>query len=220
MKAFAYLRVSGKGQVEGDGFSRQEKAIADYAQANGITVEQTFREEGVSGTKENREALAKMLVSLEQNGHSIKTVIVEKLDRLSRDLMVQENIIHDFQASGFNLISALEGDDLLSTDPTRKFIRQMFGAIAEYEKDMIVLKLRAARERKRASNGKCEGRKSYQETAPEVIKEIKRLRRKPKGIKRMTFETIAQELNRQGIKTQSGAPFTKSNVQMILKRNA
>ena len=40
-------------------------------------------------------------------------------------------------------LRALEGPDLLSGDPTRKFIRHMFGAIAEYEKDMIVFKLRS-----------------------------------------------------------------------------
>ncbi|MDR3569489.1 MAG: recombinase family protein [Syntrophobacteraceae bacterium] len=57
-------------------------------------------------------------------------MIIEKLDRLSRALMVQESIIRDFMSHGFNLISALDGPDLLSGDPTRKFIRHMFGAIA------------------------------------------------------------------------------------------
>jgi DNA invertase Pin-like site-specific DNA recombinase len=48
-----------------------------------------------------------MMLSLEQNGHGLDTLIIEKLDRLSRDLVVQESIIRDFKSHGFNLVSAL-----------------------------------------------------------------------------------------------------------------
>jgi DNA invertase Pin-like site-specific DNA recombinase len=181
VKAFAYLRVSGKGQVQGDGFPRQETAIRDYAKANGIEVMKTYREKGVSGTLEHRPALADMLMDLEENGHGVKTILIEKVDRLARDLMVQGAIIGDLRGKGFNLISVLEGDDLLSNDPTRTLVRQVLGAIAQYDKQMTVLKLRAARERKKARTGKCEGWKSLAEVAPEVLAELKRLRRKPKG---------------------------------------
>ena len=65
-KAFAYLRVSGKGQVEGDGFTRQLEAIKKYAKANDIKIIRVFREEGVSGTKdlENRPALSELMTAL------------------------------------------------------------------------------------------------------------------------------------------------------------
>jgi DNA invertase Pin-like site-specific DNA recombinase len=53
IKAFGYLRVSGKGQIEGDGFPRQLQAIKAHAAANGISVVKVFREEGVSGSVEN-----------------------------------------------------------------------------------------------------------------------------------------------------------------------
>ena len=218
MQAYAYLRVSGKGQVDGDGFERQERAIRQAAQAHGFEIVKVYRDEGVSGTIEDRPALARMMVDLEENGHGIKTVIVERLDRLARDLMVQEAIIRDFQASGFDLISATEGPDLLASDPTRTLIRQVFGAIAEYDKSMTVLKLRAARERKRAKAGKCEGRKSIKETAPEVLREIKRLRRKRRDSPRRTYGEIAEELNRQGYRTVSGKPWTAANVQKICHR--
>ena len=51
-KTHAYLRVSGEGQVEGDGFTRQLKAIRDYAAAHDMKIVSVYREEGVSGTKE------------------------------------------------------------------------------------------------------------------------------------------------------------------------
>jgi DNA invertase Pin-like site-specific DNA recombinase len=219
-KAYGYLRVSGQGQVDGDGFVRQEKAIRDYAKANGMTIERLFKDEGVSGTLVDRPALARLLLNLEENGHGIKTVVIERVDRLARDLMVQENIIADFQKQGFDLISATaaEGDDLLSADPTRKLVRQVLGAIAEYDKCMLVLKLRASRERKRAKVGKCEGRKSYSEAMPEVLKEIKRLRRTRKGMPRRTYDKVAAELNAAGFKSMMGKPFTGSSIQLILRR--
>lgn len=49
----------------------------------------------------------------------------------------------------------------MANDPTRILVRQMMGAIAQYEKSQIVLKLRGARLRKRAKDGRCEGRKPY-----------------------------------------------------------
>jgi DNA invertase Pin-like site-specific DNA recombinase len=41
-KAFAYVRVSGKGQLKGDGFTRQLGAIEQYAAANDIKIAQVF----------------------------------------------------------------------------------------------------------------------------------------------------------------------------------
>jgi DNA invertase Pin-like site-specific DNA recombinase len=51
-KAFAFLRVSGKGQEAGDGYTRQTQSIHRYAAANGIKVIRIFKECGVSGEKE------------------------------------------------------------------------------------------------------------------------------------------------------------------------
>ena len=57
IKAHAYLRVSGKGQVERDGFTRQLRAIREYAAGHDIKIEKVFREEGVSGTMQRTEPL-------------------------------------------------------------------------------------------------------------------------------------------------------------------
>ena len=102
-RVFAYLRVSGKGQVDGDGFPRQLAAVEGYAKANGMTLAKVFREEGVSGTKEleNRPALQQLLASV--NGRNVSVVLVEKLDRLARDLMIQETILRDLQRRGVRL---------------------------------------------------------------------------------------------------------------------
>ena len=177
-KAFAYLRVSGRGQLEGDGFTRQLAAIKKHAAAKGIKIVRIFREEGISGTKdlENRPALQDLLVALHSNG--TKLVLVERLDRLARDLMIQESIIADMKRHGFEIVSVAE-PDLCSDDPSRTLMRQMLGAFAQYERAIIVQKLRGARQRSRAKTGRCEGRKPFG-TRPgesEVIDRMKSLRK-------------------------------------------
>lgn len=88
-KALAYLRVSGKGQVKGDGFARQLQAIKKYSAEHDIKIVKVFREEGVSGTKESMDRPAWVAMMTEILGNGVRTVIIEKLDRLARDLMVR-----------------------------------------------------------------------------------------------------------------------------------
>jgi DNA invertase Pin-like site-specific DNA recombinase len=212
MKAHAYLRVSGKGQIEGDGFPRQLKAIREYAAAHDIQIVRVFREEGVSGTTDSvdRPAWSELMTVLHSNG--VRTVVIERLDRLARDLMVQETIIADLQKNGFDLISVAE-PDLMATDPTRIVVRQMMGAVAQYEKSQIVLKLRGARLRKRAKEGRCEGRKPYgfYDGEVEVVERLKALRADGMG-----FDRIAAQLNTEGLQTRTGKPWHGLVVNRIL----
>jgi DNA invertase Pin-like site-specific DNA recombinase len=215
-KAFAYLRVSGKSQIDGDGFPRQLKAIREYAAAHDLQIVKVYREEGVSGTKEldNRPALQDLLLALYSNG--VRTVIIEKLDRLARDLMVQETIIGDMQKKGITLISVAE-PDLCVDDPSRKLMRQMFGAIAEYEKTMLVMKLRGARQRKKAETGQCDGRKPYGFRAgeQETIARIRELRAEGLGV-----DTIAERLNAEGVKPRAGAKWYPMSILRVINRAA
>ena len=202
-KAFAYLRVSGKGQVKGDGFTRQRAAIKTYAEAHDLKVVLEFREEGVSGAVEtmDRPVWAEMLSVLHSNG--VRTIVVEKLDRLARDLMVQEAAIADLRKHGFELISVTE-PDLMANDPTRDLMRQLLGAVAQYDKSQIVAKLRGARMRKRAQEGRCEGRKpfGYYEGEADALARIRALRNEGLG-----FDRIAAKLNAEGVPTRTGKPW-------------
>jgi DNA invertase Pin-like site-specific DNA recombinase len=211
-KAHAYLRVSGKGQVEGDGFTRQLKAIREYAAAHDMKVVNVYREEGVSGTKESadRPAWSDLMTALHANG--VRTVIIEKLDRLARDLMVQETIIADLRKHGFELVSVAE-PDLMANDPTRILVRQMMGAVAQYEKSQIVLKLRGARLRMRAKQGRCEGRKpyGYYDGEAAALARIKALRAEGLG-----FDRVAARLNQEGVPTRTGRPWHGVVVNRIL----
>jgi DNA invertase Pin-like site-specific DNA recombinase len=214
MKAYAYLRVSGRGQVDGDGFPRQQAAIDRYAGAHEYQVMHTYREEALSGKTEleNRPALQTMLTDLEENG--VTVVMIEKLDRLARDLMVQETILGDLRRRGITLISVME-PDLCSDDPSRKLIRQIMGAIAEYDRCMIVARTRAARERIRASGRRCEGRKRYGERADELTTLTRILRMGSEGY---TWSAIAAELNTCGLTSRYGGKWHPSQIGRILGR--
>ena len=54
-------------------------------------------------------------------------------------------------------------------------VRQVLGAIAQFEKASLVAKLKAARERKRKATGRCEGNKPLSETRPEVVALVREL---------------------------------------------
>ncbi len=216
MNAFAYLRVSGRGQLDGDGFDRQEIACRAYADAHGITLTRIFQEKGVTGKKdlEDRPALIELLEALEETG--TKTILIEKLDRLARDLMIQETILADLQKQGYTIISAAE-PDLCTDDPSRKLMRQIFGAIAEYDRCMIVLKLRGARQRTKAREGRCEGRKPYgyypgEEYTLTLIREMR-------TGSAFTTREIAASLNRRLLYARSGKPWTAPVIAKILSRN-
>jgi DNA invertase Pin-like site-specific DNA recombinase len=95
-------------------------------------------------------------------------------------------------------------------------VRQVLGAISEFDKAMIVAKLRGARERKRRDAGKCEGRKSHAELRPELVALAKRLhRQKPKG-GGMSLRQISAELEAQGYLNERGRPFSAASVNAML----
>jgi DNA invertase Pin-like site-specific DNA recombinase len=213
-KVFCYVRVSGDSQLDGDGFPRQLAAIRSYAKQHSYRIVQTFREEGVTGTREtvDRPAFADMMTALHANG--VRTIIIEKLDRLSRSLMIQEAAIAELAKDGFTLISVHE-PDLMSDDPTRVAFRQMMGVFSQYEKSQIVAKLRGARMRKKAATGRCEGRKPYGHRDGEqlVLQQMQALRAEG-----LSYHKIAARLNEQQLAPRSGARWHGFSVQTILSR--
>lgn len=221
--AVAYLRVSGKAQAgaDKDGFPRQREAVAKFAQRNGYEIVAEFRDEGISGTREleNRPALAALIDRIASNG--VRVVIVERADRLARDLMIGEVILRELTKRGARVLTA-DGQDLTTGtgDPTRKLIRQVLGAVSEFEKSVLVLKLRAARERKRSRGERVEGVKPFGYFPGEraIIDRMRELRRKPKKGPQRSFADVAAALNAEGIASRSGKPWAAQTVGGILRR--
>jgi DNA invertase Pin-like site-specific DNA recombinase len=223
IKAFAYLRVSGKGQISGDGFPRQREAVADYATRHTIALIREYRDEGVSGTKDSfeRDGLTELMLAVKAEG--IKLVICERADRLARDLMIGEILLGEFRKLGVQVIAADSETDLTveNGDPTRTLMRQMLGAIAQWEKSVIVQKLYSARARIRKTKGRCEGRKLYgvSEHEQTVIRLVLNYQQQS-----MTVSAIARRLNADGVsprtKQRAGRPtkWHPAMIQRILAR--
>lgn len=215
-KAFGYVRVSGKAQVEGDGFERQGEEIARYCQDNGIELVKVYEERGISGTKgeEDRPAFLEMVQAILANG--VRAIVVEGLDRLAREVRIQESLILYLAAKEITLLSARTGENVTEAymgDPMRRALVQIQAVFAELEKSLLVKKLRAARDRKRTREGKCEGRKNYAETNPDLLERISRLRTEGR-----TWAEVAAELTCLGIQTRTGRPWTASNVQVLISK--
>jgi DNA invertase Pin-like site-specific DNA recombinase len=223
-KAVSYLRVSGKGQVDGDGFPRQRETIERYAKSAGFELAGEYRDEGVSGSKDldDREGLSDLLARIRSNG--VRVVIVGRADRLARDLIVGELILNQLRELGVKVVAADSGTELTAgdDDPTRTLIRQVLGAVAQFEKAVIVSKLKAARVRQRRATGRCEGRKpfGYYEGEAETLEVIRKLRRKPRGGERLSFAAIADRLNTEGRATRTGKPWAPETVRRIVMRKA
>src|SRR5271165_2895712 len=217
-KAVAYLRTSSKTNVgpDKDSDKRQLAAIDAYAKANGFEIVATFYDAAVSGADPvtDRPGFAEMLERLMSNG--ARTIIVESPDRFARDLMVQLAGHDMLKEKGITLIAASAPTFFVEDTPTAVLVRQVLGAVAQFEKATTVAKLAAARKRKRMANGKCEGRKSLAETNPDIVALAKRLaRRKPKGGK-MSLRAVSAELAAQGHLNERGKPFNPKSVAVML----
>jgi DNA invertase Pin-like site-specific DNA recombinase len=135
--------------------------------------------------------------------------------------MVNEVIVDQLTRIGARVLTA-DGSDLTAADgdPTRTLIRQVLGAVAQFEKSVVVLKLRAARDRKRRRDGRCEGRKPFgsRPGESETLARIHDLRKKPRGQVRLSVARIAATLNAEGRATRSGKPWAPGTVHAILRR--
>jgi hypothetical protein len=101
----------------------------------------------------------------------------------------------------------------MKNDPTRILVRQMMGAVAQYEKSQIVLELRGARMRKRAKEGPCEGRKpfGFYEGESAALERARALRFQGLG-----FDWIAAQMNQERIPTRTGRPWHCIVINRIL----
>ncbi len=217
--ALMYLRVSGEAQITGDGFPRQREKCLRYASDNDIEIVAEFRDEGITGKMEleNREGLSACIAAAQ--AQNIKIVIVEDSTRLARDIIVAEVCIREFQRIGVTVISASGGVNLTEGDdsnPTAKLIRQILAAVSEWDRCVINLKLKGARERKRSTGQRCEGRIPFGEKPGEADTLQEMLDARRHGF---TYDGIAELLNQAKAPTRRGKPWDGATVWKIVARH-
>src|SRR6478609_7801235 len=149
--AVAYLRTSSAANVgaEKDSDQRQRTATEAFAKQARFTIVGEYYDAAVSGADpvDQRPGFAELLQRLAADG--AKTIIVESPDRFARDLAVQLAGHDMLKGLGISIIPASAPDFFTEDTPTAVLVRQVLGAIAQFEKASAVAKLAAARKRKR-----------------------------------------------------------------------
>jgi len=219
VEAVAYIRTSSAANVGSDKDSdkRQRLAIEGFAKRAGFALVDEFNDAAVSGTDpiEARPGFAALLDRIEGNG--VRTVIVEDASRFARELMTQELGLVVLINRGVKVYT-VSGDELTDdSDPSRVMMRQIAGAFHQYEKARLVGKLKAARDRKRATGVKVEGRLSWSQMKPEVVQAAKALQYLTKTHQR-SLRAIAAELAKQGHLNEKGNVFTPMVIRSMLKQ--
>jgi len=223
MNVVSYIRVSGKGQLSGDGPERQRDSVVSFVAAHGLSYRGEFFEQGVSGTVDgmDRPAFRTMIERIEANtGDKVTGIVVERMDRIARDLMVQELLLKECRERGIKVFAADVGlvDQATNDgDPTRKLIRQVLGAVAEFAKSELVLKLRKARQRVKAATGRCEGGKPHGFYPGENDVKSVVLDMISDGFAQRPMD-IAARLNVLSFKTRANKVWDRKNVDKLVNR--
>jgi DNA invertase Pin-like site-specific DNA recombinase len=227
-----YLRVSTDEQLRGEGIEIQRDAIIADARAAGVSVIDWFADEAVSGSNglDKRNGIAEAFGYLDAQPGT--TLAVYRLDRLARDLIVQEQLLAEIWRAGGRVHSCSETEAAYAKpddpdDPTRKFIRQVLGAAAEYERAMI--RLRMVRGRRRAiaesPHGWAGGPPPYgyrvaavgglevDDDEQAVLARIGQWRAEG-----WSWQSIADDLNQQGFVKRNGTPWRKKDVHQNYSR--
>lgn len=218
-KAVGYLRTSSATNLEGDSEKRQEEAIHAYALTYGYELVISVWDKAVSGMNPVRSRKGMKYLIDYCHVHSIDTIICERADRFSRDIVVQELGFRDLQSYGINIIPADAPDYFSDASPALKMIRQILGVIAEYMKDSTVHQLKGARERIKKTGKKCEGRKSLEEIyGRRIVTRAKKLRKQGKGSKPLlSLRDVASALHHEGFSQGSGKPLKAPQIKRLLE---
>jgi DNA invertase Pin-like site-specific DNA recombinase len=238
LRLVGYARVSTQGQaLQHASVPEQEADMRAWCEAQGHSLVAVCAEEG--GVCGGAEGLADRFAFIDALD-MVKTgeadgVIVRDLDRLSRDVVIQEQLLRDIWAAGGEVLSTRdsERENLVNDpkDPTRKLLRVVMGAVAEWEREKLRLRLQAGRRAKSrqghyvggfgrkygyrlADNGK----KSDWEAVPEQQEVIARIREQRGG--GATLRAIAGELNDAGTAPPSGREWYPATVKLIAERAA
>ena len=145
-------------------------------------------------------------------GNGVRTIIVETANRFARDLIVQETGYAMLKGHGIELIAADSPAGFLDDTPTATLIRQILGAVSQFEKAMVVSKLKGARDRKRATGVRVEGRIPYIEAKPDPGQELHRY-----PVNRRRLRDIATALAAAGYVATGGKPYSASAVSRMLE---
>jgi site-specific DNA recombinase len=142
IRVATYARVSTQEQAtEGTSMEFQESQLLAYCQLQGWSVINSYTDPGCSGKDGNRPGLERLLSDAKIG--LFDKVLVHKLDRLARNLRLLLDIEQKLRGCGASLISVKESVD--TSTSTGKMMFQMFGMVAEWERETIIERTKSGR---------------------------------------------------------------------------
>lgn len=157
-----YARVSTAGGHQDP--EMQLRELQEYAERRGWQIVETYTDAGVSGSRESRPALNRLMADAYQR--RFDAVLVWKLDRFGRSLRHLVNALAEFEALGIAFVSLRDNLDL--STPSGRLMFQIIGAMAEFERALIKERVRAGLRNARAK-GKRLGRPSAEIDLREIF---------------------------------------------------
>lgn len=198
MRFLAYLRVSKADKLREErlGLEAQRAAILAAAERNGWEIVGWYEDDGVSGKSTDRPGLQSALAALRSRKNRVADgLVAAKLDRVSRSVSDFGDLLDLSQRQRWAI--AVLDFDLDTSSATGRLIAGMVVQIAQWEREMIGERTKAALAVKRA-DGVQLGKPS---TIPADLQALI-LQRKAAG---QSLQGIARYLNAEGIPTPSGA---------------
>jgi DNA invertase Pin-like site-specific DNA recombinase len=136
MRAAIYARVS---TLNGQSPEMQLAELREYASRRGWNVFSEYVDIGVSGSKESRPELNRLMADAHRR--QIDIVLVWKTDRFGRSLRHLVNALGDLDSYGVAFVSLRDNLDL--STPSGRLMFQIIGAMAEFERSLIQERVRA-----------------------------------------------------------------------------
>ena len=227
MRVVAYVRVSSAHQQQAYGPEVQREAVRAWAKAGQHKIV-AWQEDTISGASELRDRAGWCEAAALVKSGAAQGVVVARLDRLARDVMVQELLLRKLSELGGMILSTREGEnEMLNSelkDPSRKLVRVILGAISEYDREMTVDRLAAGRAAKAASGGYAHGALPYGyrsikgRLVPIPAEQRALATMKALSTQGVPVNEIARVLTAEGHPTKRGGRWCGATVSRILRR--
>ncbi len=147
-RAAVYARVSTKDK--GQDVETQLMPLREYCRYRGLQIVEEFIDAGISGSKEKRPALDRLM--LQARKRKVDVVIVVRFDRFARSVSHLLKALEEFNALGVDFISVNESID--TSTPMGKMVFTIIGAVAEMERALIRERVKAGMDRFAKQGGK------------------------------------------------------------------
>jgi site-specific DNA recombinase len=215
-----WLRVSTEDQVKGESLDVHEARARSYADSKGWTIAEVYRLEAVSGKRVADHPEARRMLTDIKRGH-VTGLIFSKLARLSRNNRELLDFAEVFQTHNADLISLAENID--TSSPAGRMFFNMLAAMANWEREEIVARVRASVPIRAAMGRPMGGQAQYgykwEDKKFVIVPEEAAVRKLMYELflEHRRFRTVARVLNERSYRTRAGKLWAGSSIERLMR---